>query len=116
MWVFDVEGFGAARQVRVQHFGMGKAKGDVLDQSGVHSNSDLGLVKGDVLFGQSFVHFVLKLFQEFLIGSCKLGCQVPGMVVGKFMSSLPDIPVASFLNVGRRRNGQISRVKIVVSF
>ena len=54
--ILDVESFGSFRQFGVEHFGLREAKGDVLDQAGVHTNSDLGLVVCDVCLGQYAVY------------------------------------------------------------
>ena len=60
--VIDKISFRSAGQIGVQHLGLSKAQRDVLNEVGVHANPDLRAIGSSKLFGECFVHLVLKLF------------------------------------------------------
>ena len=45
------------------------------------------------------VHFILKLLQEFLVGSSKIGCQVPRVVICKLIGGPDAVGVGSRLPI-----------------
>lgn len=59
--VIDKISFRSAGQIGVQHLGLSKAQRDVLNEV-VHANPDLRAIGNSKLFGECFVHLVLKLF------------------------------------------------------
>ena len=91
--VFNIEGFSAEGQVRIQHPSSGKANGDVADHVREDLDANRRAIVSGVLLRKDSVHLVLELLHELFIVLGEACCQVPSVVIGKLMSGQSSLRI-----------------------
>ena len=93
VWVFDIIGFSATGQVRIQHPSSSKAHGNVVDHVGEDLDANRRAIVSGELLRKDSVHLILELLHKLLLGPGEVSCQVPGVVIGKLMGSQSSLRI-----------------------